>query len=100
MTTSDAFARYKDLSPQDQRAFDRWLHANMAVALLFFAALMAMALNSSGAPGPATASAMPRDVNGVTGSAARRPSEPFSAYELMIRRTPGELPVQAITDPF
>ena len=100
MTTSDAFARYKDLSPQDQRAFDRWLHANMAVALLFFAALVAMALNSSGPPGPATASAMSRDVNSVTGSAARRPAEPFSAYELMSRRTADQLPVQTVTDPF
>ena len=39
--------RYRDMSPEDRRTFDRWLKANAVVGLMFAAGLFAMALAGS-----------------------------------------------------
>ena len=48
---------YRQLSPQDRIQFDRWLKANVAVASIFSAALVAMALLAApfSAPGDTSA---------------------------------------------
>jgi hypothetical protein len=49
---------YNDMSDQDRRKFDRWLRANVAIASLFSAALLAMALaNGPYSVGPRIATA-------------------------------------------
>ena len=35
MTKGELLAKYRDLSPEDQRQFDRWLKANAVVATIF-----------------------------------------------------------------
>jgi hypothetical protein len=45
MTKGQIFAKYKHLSPEDQRTFDRWLRANAIVGSLLWAGLLAIALS-------------------------------------------------------
>jgi hypothetical protein len=70
--TKGEFAKYRDLSPEHQRKFDRWLKANAAVATIFALGLVAMAVNSSGLPGANTATAKSADKGAaaVNGSSA------------------------------
>ena len=94
MTKGELLAKYRDLSPEDQRKFDRWLKANAVVATIFALGLVAMAVNSTGLPGPNTATAKSAD-KGNTAAAVNG----SSAYELMIRLG-RDLPVRQTTDPF
>ena len=61
MSKGELLAKYRDLSPEDQRKFDRWLKANAVVATIFALGLVAMAVNSTGLPGPNTAIAKSAD---------------------------------------
>jgi hypothetical protein len=94
MTKGELLANYCNSSPEDQRKFDRWLKANVVVAAVFALGLMAMAVNSTGLPGPDTATAKSSDKDNT--AAALNGS---SAYELMIRLG-RDLPVRQTTDPF
>ena len=98
MTKSELLGKYRDLSPEDQRRFDRWLKANAVGATIFALALIAMAINSSGLPGPEAAAAKTAVNSNAAGSVAR-PATGLSAHELMIRLG-RELPVQRTSDPF
>ena len=51
--------RYKDLTPEDRRTFNRWLVINTAVGSIFAVGLLAMAVvgqNSGGYRNPVVAS--------------------------------------------
>jgi hypothetical protein len=96
MTKGELLAKYRDLSPEEQRKFDRWLKANAIIASLFALGLVAMAINSSGLPGPDTAIAKGADSASVK---SPNPVTALSAYELMIRLG-RELPVRQNADPF
>ena len=98
MTKGELLARYRDLAPEDQRRFDRWLNANAVVASIFALALVAMALSTAGLPGPETAAAKTAD-NGNAAASVSPAAHRLSAYELMIRLG-RELPVQQTSDPF
>jgi hypothetical protein len=52
MAKGKIFERYKMLSLEDQRTFDRWLQANAVAGLILAAGLVAMALAGSGLEGP------------------------------------------------
>jgi hypothetical protein len=54
MTKGDIHRIYRNMSPQDQRAFERWLKANVVVASVFAAGFIAMALAGADALGPVT----------------------------------------------
>jgi hypothetical protein len=41
MTKGEMLAQYNNLSPEERRAFDRWLQANAVVAAVFAIALAA-----------------------------------------------------------
>jgi len=47
MTKGQIFAKYKDLSPQDQCAFDRWLRASLLANVLLAIAVVTVALHGS-----------------------------------------------------
>jgi hypothetical protein len=96
MTKGELLAKYRNLGPEEQRKFDGWLKANAIVASLFALALVAMALNSSGPPGPDTATA-----KGVDNAAVKGPdrANELSAYDLMIRLG-RDLPVRQTAEPF
>jgi hypothetical protein len=93
MTKAEMLASLKHMSPEDQRTFDRWLKANMAIATIVAAGLVAMALAGAGADadsiGPRSAIA---DVRAV--------ANPPSPYELMVRLPADALPVQQVDEPF
>ncbi len=48
---------YKNMSPEEQRAYGRWLKAGAVVGLIFAAAIVAMALAESNVLGTSQASA-------------------------------------------
>ena len=100
MAKGEFLVKYQDLSTEDRRTFDRWLKANAVIASIFAMALVAIAINSSGPPWPATATAKSAETGDIIAS-VKRPNldDGLSAYELMIR-VANELPVQEITDPF
>ena len=100
MTKGEILAKYEHLSAEDQHTFDRWLRANAVVASIFGLALVAMALNSSGPPGPATATAMGGDGNLTAPAKGRKSIHDQSPYELMNRLGPGDLPMQEYVEPF
>jgi hypothetical protein len=54
MTKGEILAKYKHLSPDEQRTFARWLQANAVIGLIFVIALVAIALNGSQSSEPAT----------------------------------------------
>jgi hypothetical protein len=94
MTRGQIVTSYKALSVEDQRTFDGWLRANAVIGTLFAAAIIAMAFGGSRAslPGPTPAMA-------TEAAAMSEPAEPLSAFELMRRVDPAQLPVQQIQDP-
>jgi hypothetical protein len=52
MTKGQIFRKYNDLSPEDQRTFDRWMRANAVVGVCLVAAVVTIASNGSQPPGP------------------------------------------------
>lgn len=48
---------YKNMSPEDQRTYDRWLKTSAVVGSIFAAAIVAMAFAESNALGTSQASA-------------------------------------------
>ena len=46
MTKGDILARYKSLSPEDRRCFERWLRANAVVGFVFGFAFVIMPLEA------------------------------------------------------
>jgi hypothetical protein len=57
MTKGGIFIRYQHLSPRDRRAFDPWLRAGAVAGVLLALAVVAVAVNGSGTPGPSAAPA-------------------------------------------
>ena len=93
MHKRDIHLHYRNMSAEDQRAFDRWLKMNLVLSSFIAAGLLAMALASSGALGPSTAVAK-NEFDIV------RPSERVkSAHELMIQTAPA-LPIENVDEPF
>ena len=93
MHKRDIHLHYRNMSAEDQRAFDRWLKVNLVLTSFVAVGLLAMALTSSGALSPRTAVAK-NEFDIV------RPSERVkSAHELMSRVTP-LLPVEQVDEPF
>jgi hypothetical protein len=65
--------RYKELSPEDQRTFNRWLVVNTAVGLILAAGLLTMAVVGSTSP-PHSSTAVGGDRTGreiITGQIRR-----------------------------
>jgi hypothetical protein len=60
VTKGQVLAKYKHMSPEERRSFDRWLQANVVIGSMFGIALVAMALTGSRTPTPAIASAPPK----------------------------------------
>jgi hypothetical protein len=100
MTKGEMLAYYKTMSAADQRNFDRWLKANMVIGSIVAVGLLAMALAGAGANslGPSSAIADPRPA--VASPARSVQTGSLSAYELMTRLAPGQLPVQQVDEPF
>jgi hypothetical protein len=101
MTKTEIYRLYRGASAEDRRTFDRWLAANVVIASTFAAGLFAMVLSGSGSLELRQAAA------GVTaGPASARlvqqsPQERIqSAFELMVRIAPDQLPVQQVDQPF
>ena len=90
-----AFVKYPHLSAEDQRAFDRWMKANLVVGSLFASALVAMALIGSKALEPETADAQ---ISRSVAIEALNHDQHLSPYEIMIRLP--NLPAQQVKDPF
>jgi hypothetical protein len=90
MTKGELSAKYQDSTPEGRRRMDLWLKANAAIAPIFAIALVAMALNSSGLPEPTSATAKSAEKGNI--AARAKPHGRLSAYELMIRIAPEELP--------
>ena len=57
MMTKRDMLLYKNMSPEDQRKYDRWLKASAVVGSIFAAAIVAMALAESNVLGTSQASA-------------------------------------------
>jgi len=93
MTKGEMIAYYKNMSAEDQRTFDRWLKANMAIASIVAFGLLAMALAGTGADADSIG---PRSAMADVGPA----SNPPSPYLLMLRLAPDELPVEQVDEPF
>ena len=70
MGKGDISRRLKDMSPEDQRTFDRWLYANAAVSLIFAAGIVAMVVAASSSAGPRDATAAIRTKAPDIGAAA------------------------------
>src|SRR5215216_6183803 len=68
MAKGEFLVKYQGLSTEDRRTFDRWLKANAVIASIFAMALVAMAINSSGPPWPATATAKSAETGDITAS--------------------------------
>jgi hypothetical protein len=83
-----------DLTPEEQLAFDRWLRVNAVIACVFVAAFFAIALASTGGPGPNQASAKPQVTSAKSMSEVRS-----SPRELMTRIAPNALETQVVSDP-
>jgi len=94
MHKGDIFLKYRNMSAEDQRTFNRWLKANIVVSSIVVSGLLVMALARSDALSPRTA------VAENTKRAVMRPSERVkSAHELMIL-APYRLPVEQVDEPF
>ncbi|HEY0440144.1 MAG TPA: hypothetical protein VGD36_08710 [Xanthobacteraceae bacterium] len=102
MTKGQLLARYKDLSAEDQRTFNRWLTANAVIGSLFALAVAAMAFNASPVPGPGPATATASTSERTVPRPTAQYDEPrhLSPYEMMLRRHPDQLPVHPYAEPF
>jgi hypothetical protein len=83
MSKGQILAKYKHLSPEEQRSFDRWLRANAVVGSMFALALMAFALVGLRTEERTTAS-------------APKPAQTISVQELHGMGRPESLPVDHI----
>jgi hypothetical protein len=73
MVTDDIARRYRTLSAEDRRRFDRWLNANAAVSLIIAGGLVAMALAAANSAGPRDATlANNRNVSDLVASEKRQ----------------------------
>jgi hypothetical protein len=101
MTKTEIHRLYRHASADDRRTFDRWLVANAVIASAFAAGLFAIVLSGSGAlylrQAAAGATAGPASVPVAQQTPQQRIQ---SAFELMARVAPGELPVQQVDQPF
>ena len=89
-------------SAKDPGAFDRWLRTNVAIASIFAAAVLGMALGSSNAPGPAQAIAGEAIAGDATAAeiGTPAPDRVLSSYELTVRIAPDQLPLEQVEQPF
>jgi hypothetical protein len=100
VTKREIMNRYRQMSPADQAAIDRWIRANVVIGSIIAGGLLLMALASSNAnlgPDRAVASSSPSI---ATKQSGRSVAAPLSPFELMGRLTPGELPVRQVDEPF
>jgi hypothetical protein len=74
MVTDDIARRYRTLSAEDRRTFDRWLYANAAVGLIIAGGLVAMALAASNSPAPRDATLAN---NGSASVSSEKRHQPF-----------------------
>ena len=90
----------KNMSPQDQRAFDRWLKENTIVGVIFAAGILAMALAGSNSAGPRdTVVANSTKASDVAASARRSEREVMALVVagLLNKQVGGELGISEIT---
>jgi|SRR6266540_7387193 len=100
MMTKREILQYKSVSANDQRTFDRWLKASAVVGSIFAAVVFATAMAASD-PGPRQADAKGTKATEFGTSEKRHDaSRVLSAYELMIRIPPDQLPVEQVDQPF
>ncbi len=100
MTTREIMNRYRQMSPADQAAIDRWLRANVVIGSIIAGGLLLMALASSNAnlgPDRAVASGSPSTASKRSGQSVTVPLSPF---EQMGTLAPGKLPVRQVDEPF
>jgi hypothetical protein len=101
MTKGDIAKIYRNMSAEDRRTFDRWVKANAVAASVLAAGLVAMSLAGSHALGPRQAAANSTKASEFSASEKRHAkTEPMSAYELMGRFAPDQLPVLQVDEPF
>ena len=84
MTKGQIFAKYKDLSPHDQCAFDRWLRASLLANVLLAVAVVTVALHGSRTSDPSA----------IVATRAQA----ISVQELHSLANVGKLPVEPIHD--
>jgi hypothetical protein len=94
MTKGDIHRIYRNMSAQDQRAFERWLKANVVVASVFAAGFIAMALAGADALGPGDAAAKSAVATN------RQITVLPSAFELMSGLAPHQLSTIQVDEPF
>jgi hypothetical protein len=96
MMTKREIQQYTNASTDDQRSFQRWLGVSAVVGSIFAGVVIAIAVAASD-PGPREASAgMARPA----GFSATDTTAALSAYELMSRLAPDQLPVEQVSEPF
>lgn len=96
MTKGDIF-RQESLSATDHDRFDRWFKANVLAGAIVGLGLGIISLASSNSLGPQAALA---DSGAPIEEAATGGTPALSAYELMIRIAPDQLPVQQVAEPY
>jgi hypothetical protein len=96
MTKDHMFAFGRAMSPEDRRAFDRWLKVNFVLGAALAAGIFAVMLVSFDSLGPRSAIAD----NGASLPGALVPGRPMSPFDLMIRIAPDALPVEQVDEPF
>ena len=101
MSKGDVFVNYESMSAAERRTFDRWLKTSAVVGSIVAATVFVMALAASNSVGPQQAEAtalLPSDIS----AAEKRPDQGgvLSAYQLMIRVAPDQLPVRQVNEPF
>jgi len=99
MTKGETARLCRQMSTEDQAAFDRWLKRSAIVGSIFAAAVFIMAISAANIPGPREAAAQGAGVADAAATSAEE-SRVLSPYELMIRLKPDELPVQQVDEPF
>jgi hypothetical protein len=100
MMTRHDLLQYKNESAEDQRSFNRWLKVSAVVGSIFAAVVVAIAIAASD-PGPREAGAKtPKATKFGTSEKRHDASTVMSAYELIIRIAPDQLPVEQVDEPF
>jgi hypothetical protein len=94
--------QYSDFSTEDRQTFDRWLRANVVIASLFSAALLAIAFaGGQFSVGPRTATAEgPAGNTELSSSSRAHPRDGLSVQELMRTIDLDKLPIQWVDEPY
>jgi hypothetical protein len=98
MMTRHDLLQYKNVSAEEQRSFNRWLKVSAVVGSIFAAVVVAIAIAASD-PGPREAGAKSPKTTKFGASEQHDASRVMSAYELIIRIAPDQLPVEQVDEP-